>query len=220
MQSQAGPGAAIHSYAIHSTPRGSKVKTIQITIEGVTPLLLNKFHDEAQQKASSGSSIVAVGDKGSPKEQATKKLYTDEAGKFVIPQPNLFRCILDAGKFFKAGKSKVTTQKTSLIPACLSIEQLTIPIAHKEPWTVDTRPVRIPATGGRILCHRPMFNDWSLTFTAELDTELLTPKLLREIVDAAGKRVGLGDFRPDCKGPFGKFVVTRWTEEAQLEAVA
>jgi len=29
-------------------------------------------------------------------------------------------------------------------------------------------------------------------------------------VDAAGKRIGLGDFRPDCKGPFGRFVVTKW----------
>ena len=27
---------------------------------------------------------------------------------------------------------------------------------------------------------------------------------------AAGKRVGLGDFRPACKGPFGKFVVVEW----------
>ena len=37
-------------------------------------------------------------------------------------------------------------------------------------------------------------------------------KLAREIMDAAGKRIGLGDFRPDCKGPFGKFVVTKWKE--------
>lgn len=196
------------------------MKTIAITIEGITPLLLNKFTDEAALKASSGSAIVAVGDKGSPKDQAEKKLYRDEAGGLVIPQPNLFRCIIDGGAFFKAGKSKVTTQKTSLIPACLAIAELTIPITHKEPWTVDTRPVRIPATGGRILCHRPVFNDWALTFTADLDTEMLAPKVFRDIVDAAGKRIGLGDFRPACKGPFGRFVVTRWVEEAQLEAVA
>jgi hypothetical protein len=30
------------------------------------------------------------------------------------------------------------------------------------------------------------------------------------VIDAAGKRVGLGDFRPACKGPFGRFVVTNW----------
>jgi len=132
----------------------------------------------------------------------------------VIPAPNLFRCIIDAGTFFKAGKSKVTTQKTSLIPACVGIVGIELPLIHKEPWTVDSRGVVIPSTGGRIACHRPVFNDWQISFTIELDSDMMGPKLLREIVDAAGKRIGLGDFRPSRKGPFGKFVVTSWKEHA------
>ena len=44
----------------------------------------------------------------------------------------------------------------------------------------------------------------------DLDTEVMSEGLLRDIVDKAGKAVGLGDFRPDCKGPFGKFEVTKW----------
>ncbi len=196
------------------------MRTIEITITGVTPLLMNKFTDAAQQKATKGTAISTVGDRGSPLEQATAVLYTDEKGVIGIPAPNLYRSILDAGKFFKAGKSKVTTIKSSLIPACLTIDAMFIPIEHKEPWTVDTRPVRIPATGGRILKNRPCFNDWALSFVAELDTDIISVSLLREIVDAAGKRIGLGDFRPDCKGPFGKYVVTRWAEEADIAAVA
>jgi hypothetical protein len=94
--------------------------------------------------------------------------------------------------------------------SCLDIQGAEISIAHKEPWRVDTRAVRIPSTGGRILAHRPMFDDWKLTFTAELDTTILSEKLLRAIIDDAGKRVGLGDFRPATKGPFGRFVVTNW----------
>ena len=87
-----------------------------------------------------------------------------------------------------------------------------LPIEHKDDWEVDSRPVRIPATGGRIIRHRALFNDWKLNFTLNLDTELLAPKMLREIVDAAGKRIGLGDFRPQTKGPFGKYVVTDWKQ--------
>lgn len=74
--------------------------------------------------------------------------------------------------------------------------------------------MRIPSTGGRILCHRPCFHDWKLSFTIDLDTDIIGVKLLREILDAAGKRIGLGDFRPACKGPFGKFVVTNWKTQA------
>ena len=187
---------------------------IDVTIEGTTPLICNRFTDEAAMSASSGNRMAAVGDKGSPREQSEKKLYLGTNGKPMIPQPNLFRCIIDAGTFFKAGKSKVTTQKSSMIPACVEIHGVELPLEHKDPWQVDTRAVRIPSTGGRILCHRPSFNDWRIKFTMEVDTSMITTKLAREIVDAAGKRIGLGDFRPSCKGPFGKFVVTQWNERA------
>jgi hypothetical protein len=191
---------------------------IDVTIEGATPLLCNKFTDAAAMKASSGSSGVLTGDKGTPMEQAREKLYVGHDGKPCIPQPNLFRCLIDAGTFFKAGKSKVTTQKNSLIPACIEVQGIELPSDHKEPWQVDTRAVRIPATGGRILCHRPSFNDWRLTFTMTVDTSLIGTKLVREIVDAAGRRIGLGDFRPDRKGPFGKFVVVAWKEHEKRAA--
>lgn len=194
--------------------------SIKIKIEGVTPLLVHAFTDEAQMSATSGNRAVATGDRGTPHDQAAAALYVSESGAPIIPQPNLFRCIIDAGKFFKAGKSKVTTIKSSLIPACLSIEELEIPILHREDWTVDQRPVRIPSTGGRIIRYRPCFHDWALAFTADLDTDIVSLNLLREIVDAAGKRIGLGDFRPDCKGPFGKFVVTEWVIQEQTKNAA
>lgn len=194
------------------------MKNIQIRIEGKTPLLCNRFTDEAQMAATSGTRSALSGDKGSPREQAEPKLYLDEEGQPCIPQPNLFRAIIDAGKFFKNGKSKVTTIKSSLIPSCVDVEGIMFPIEHEESWQVDTRPVRIPSTGGRILCHRPCFNDWSLTFSVNLDTSVMSESLFRDIVDKAGTAIGLGDFRPDCKGPFGKFLVTSWLSEELKKA--
>lgn len=184
---------------------------IDIVISGVTPLLMNRFTEEAALAATNSTRTSAgAREQGTPREQATKRVYVDEGGNVVIPQPNLLRCIMEGGRFFKIGKKQVTTQKTSLIPACVDIPALVLKLQYREPWDVDTRPVRIPATGGRILCHRPLFNEWAIAFTLELDTDILNPKLLRDIIDAAGKRIGLGDFRPDTKGPFGKFVVTAW----------
>lgn len=201
------------------------MKSFQVEIAGTTPLICNRFTDEAQASASSGTKIASNGDRGTPTEIAEKKLYRGADGEtIIIPAPNAFRCLIDAGKFFKSGRSKITTQKSSLIPACLSLGGLhnavELPIISPEPWRVDTRPVRIPATGGRILAHRPMFDEWKLQFFLDLDEEFMTPKLLREIVDSAGKRIGLGDFRPDCKGMFGKFVVTNWEDVTGAEKLA
>lgn len=194
---------------------------IDVEITGTTGLICNRFHDEAAEKATNGSrAATAAGDRGTPKEQAEKKLYYGADGKtLIIPQPNLLRCIVDGGSFHKAGKNKITTQKSSLLYACLDIEAAEIPLLHKEQWRVDTRAVRIPSTGGRILAYRPMFDDWSLRFTATLDTDVIGVKLLRSIVDDAGKKVGLGDFRPATKGPYGKFVVTQWVERPEVALV-
>jgi hypothetical protein len=190
----------------------------QVRIEGTTPMLQNRFSDEAAEDATSGTrTSSAAGSKGTPREQATEKLYLSVDGEtLMVPQPNIFKSIMEGGRFFKNGRSKITTQKSSLFPGAVSLlgidNPVEIPILHKEPWTIDTRAVRIPATGGRILCHRPCFHDWALEFELDVDEKEMHPKLVREIVDAAGKKIGLGDFRPDCKGMFGKYVVTKWEE--------
>lgn len=195
--------------------------SISVTIRGVTPLLMHAFTDADQMTATSGSrASAAASDRGTPEDQAREHLYFSADGETIIlPQPNVFSCIVSAGKFFKAGKSKITTQKTSLLPACLFFRDTEFPLEHGG-WSVDTRAVRIPSTGGRIQRHRPIFHEWALTFTADLDTDEMSERLLREIVDAAGNKIGLGDFRPECKGPYGRFRVDAWQAGAPVMPIA
>jgi hypothetical protein len=148
-------------------------------------------------------------------EDAEGRLHIGSRGQPVVPQPALLACIINGGMFHKVGKRQLTTAKSSLLYAAVSIDEIEIDIIHKAPWSVDTRPVRIPATGGRILRHRPCFYDWKLKFTVELDTGICNPKLFREVVDDAGKKIGLLDFRPACKGPYGRFVVMSWVEKSE-----
>jgi hypothetical protein len=194
---------------------------ITIEIQGVTPLILNRFSDAAAMASTNGDRGSSAGiDRGTPQEIAASKLYIGINGKPMIPSPNLLRSIVDGGSFTKIGKKQVTTARSSMLYSCLAIEAAEIALAHKQPWKVDTRAVRIPSTGGRILAHRPMFDDWSLSFEVELDTTILNAKLLRQVVDDSGKRIGLGDFRPATKGPFGRFVVSRWHEQSLKKLAA
>jgi hypothetical protein len=188
---------------------------VDITIEGTTPLICNRFTDEAAEASSGGTrSSSMTTERGTPLEICDNKLYKGLNGRPMIPQPNLLRCLVTGGKFHKIGKTQVTTSKSSMLFSCLDIEGAEIALIHKQPWKVDTRPVRIPSTGGRILCHRPMFDDWKLKFVMEIDTSIISAKLMRRIIDDSGKRMGLGDFRPQCAGTYGRFVVTHW--EAQV----
>lgn len=195
---------------------------IEIRLEGTTPLICNRFTDAAAMASSGGSrGSSAATERGSSQEVAESKLYRGLQGRPMIPQPNLLRCLVDGGRFHKIGKSQVTTNTSSMLYACLDIEAAEIEIEHTQPWRVDTRAVVIPSTKGRILAHRPIFDDWALAFTLSLDTAILGPKLLRQIIDDAGKRVGLGDFRPARKGPYGRFVVKSWAaKEVDLSEAA
>lgn len=208
------------------------MKNIQIQVTGITPLLMNAFKGD-ENNGSGGSKASAAKDFGTPLQQAQDKMYIGMDGEsIVIPQPNIFSCIIEGGKFFKAGKSKVTTLKTSLIPACVFFDDVEYPleyngvagvwtIATMDPscWSVDTRPIRNPSTGGRILRHRPIIHNWRFSFAVTLDTDEMSVGLFRDIVDAAGSKIGLGDFRPGCKGSFGRWKVTNWIvtdEEAEV----
>lgn len=183
---------------------------IACRIEGVSPLLCNRFTDEAALKVSGGtSSAINSGKRGTPREQAQPKLYASEAGKPVIPGANVLACIVCAGEHIKAGRSKLSTKKTSLIPAGIAVLEPELALSPAT-WEVDSRPVVIPATGGRVICHRPRFDQWALALTLEVDAELFSETLVRELLDIAGKRIGLGDFRPARRGPFGRFKVVSW----------
>lgn len=182
---------------------------IKIEIEGVTPLLMNRFTDQNEIQVTSGTSATYKSGKGTPREQAEPKRYADSKGMLYIPGPNIFATLVAAGVFHKVGKSKLTTMKTSLIPAGITIEDIVCPL-NTDQWEVDSRSVVIPSTGGRIMCHRPRVDTWVCPFTLDIDDTMFSPALVRALIDDAGKKIGLGDYRPSRKGPFGKFVVKTW----------
>ena len=186
---------------------------IKVEIYGISPLICNRFSDEKALEATNGTrGSSAAAERKTPQEICEGKLYIGLNGKPMIPQPNLLRNIVQGGQFHKNGKRAITTQRGSMMYSCVDVEGVEVPIIHRQPWKVDSRPVRIPSTGGRILCHRPMFDDWRLKFSINLDVSILSPSLLRQIVDDAGSRCGLGDFRPETKGPYGRYRVDSWEE--------
>lgn len=184
---------------------------ITVTIEGLTPLLMNRFTDEAEIATTSGHSPALRGSgKGPPREQAERTAYRNPAtGELFLPGPNVLAALVEAGKFHKLGKNKVTTQKSSLVPAGLLVDEIMVPLGTTE-FEVDSRRVRIPATGGCVMRHRARLDRWKATFSLEVDETVFDSAFVRALVDDAGKKVGVGDYRPATRGPFGRFLVTHW----------
>lgn len=176
--------------------------TVHVTIEGVSPVLINQFHEDSALEATSG--VHARKERLSPEEDAASRLYPQNGNGPTIPAENIRQAVIGASSRTKIGRRSATTDMAA---ACYIFPEM-LPLEGE--WHVDSRAVVIPATKGRILRHRPMFNRWRIEFDMQVNCDLIDLKTVKEIVTNAGQLVGIGDFRPARKGPYGRFEVTRW----------
>lgn len=171
---------------------------IDVTIKGVSPLLMHAFPMVDPPKGW---------EKWTPEEQARVAEYRDpDSLECFVPGVAIQRALVNAAVYSK-GKGRASLQKP--VAACVIItpERCTLGV---KTYTVDSRPVVVPATKGRIIRHRPRFDSWQCSFSLEYDPQLISEKEIRQVIDDAGLRVGLLDFRPERKGPFGRFAVVSW----------
>jgi hypothetical protein len=175
-------------------------KKIQVTIKGDSPLLMHAFP----------LLPIEALEKKKPEDQAELAAYRDpDTQMLYIPGQAVQRAMISAAKFSK-GKGRASLQLVAA--ACILITPERISLGRKD-YKIDSRPVVVPATRGRVMRHRPRIDDWEATFEIEYDPDLLTEKQVRVIVNDAGSRVGLLDFRPEKKGPFGRFSVIKWDSD-------
>lgn len=170
-----------------------------VTIKGTSALLMHKFPMVP----------VEALEKRPPEEQAELSAYRDQdTGELYVPGLNLQRSFVAAAAYSK-GKGRASLMKQAA--ACLVVDPEYLLLGAKD-FKVDVRPVVIKATQGRVLRYRARLDDWQVQFSVSWDPTLLKESEVRRIVDDAGSRVGLLDFRPEHKGPFGRFVVVHWED--------
>lgn len=175
------------------------VASVICGIRGTSPLLMHSYP----------MIPIEALEKRPPEEQAELSCYRDpDTRELYVPAIAVQRCLIAAAVYSK-GKGRGSLQKPVAACVLVSPERCSLRVST---FTVDTRPVVIPSTKGRVLRHRARLEEWAIEFTVEYDNTLLMEKQLREVVDNAGLRVGLLDFRPERKGPFGRFMVVKWEQ--------
>jgi formyltetrahydrofolate synthetase len=187
---------------------------ISVTVEGITPVMFDRFHEGLLIK---GAKTTGHGEELTPLEDAEGKLYVDDKGVPVVPADNLLAAIIAAGIYIKVGKRQLSTRDTTIVTSFLSIPELFLPIRSKEGWRVDSRGIVNQSTKGRHMCNRPIFDDWQLDFTLDVDLKEVTEKTVRELIDRAGRQIGVGVMRPQRKGRYGQWKTICWACEVKKE---
>src|SRR5258708_1226490 len=89
------------------------IQAFSVKIKGITPIIINRFHEEAQEEASS-SYRSARKERPAPEEDAASRLYSNGHGPF-LPAENFRQSIIEAAKRFKLGRRAATTDVAAAV---------------------------------------------------------------------------------------------------------
>lgn len=176
-------------------------KMYDVEIKGVTPLLQNRFEGGEPDTSTK------------KKTQTTKENNVEDTlyqidGQPYQPSESIRQCLIESGKAFKKGKSNLSKTFASF---CMVTPEA---IDLKEKWTTDRRAVVIPSTKGRVMRNRARFDKWTLKFQIQiLDDDEISEKTLHDALSYGGHYIGIGDYRPQKKGMYGRFIVSSVKEK-------
>lgn len=184
-------------------------KTVSVSIIGATPLMFNRQSVKPLSKDMSAERVAA------------SKLHTDDKGKPCIPKLLLMRSLIGAGRYVQYHKMRNFTSGkapnlSSIVTSCVDIREERCLISPGK-WEVDQQPFNAHngdkisrPTEGSI---RPRFpHGWKVSFTLDYDTddEHITEEKVRKLVETAGKKIGLGSYRVENTGWYGKYTIMEW----------
>lgn len=178
------------------------MKKISVTIQSVSPLLMNRYNIEAELERQKGKRITKT---YNPKEEAKNSAYWSKDKKtLIIPARVLYASILNASSFHKISRRSAK----SILAGSIKIEPEEISLKTKK-YVIDTRPVVIQRN--RVLKSRARLDKWKASFNIVYDEELIAdPEIIKTVLKEAGQRIGIMDFRPSKSGYLGMFKITKF----------
>jgi len=180
------------------------MEIVKVTIEGTSPLLMN---NPASMGNGGGDGTPQAKRKYSAETDAEASAYRDEDGTLYLPTTAFRGCLLSAAKGRKFGKTFATT----VVKGAVSAATETTPIIHPETgeilrdYVIDTRRAMVGKQG--IARSRPKMKAWGAVVEFEYDPDFISTESIESLMTIGGKTIGVGAFRPEKAGPFGRFTV-------------
>lgn len=178
------------------------MKTINIEIEGTSPLLMNKYNVQAELERQKGKRITKV---YIAKDEAKKSAYWSKDGKtLIIPNMVLYASILNASSFHKINRRSAK----SILAGSIRVEPSEISL-NTSKYIIDTRPVVIQRN--RVLKSRARLDKWKAEFQIIYNEKLISdPIIIKTVLEESGERIGIMDFRPNKSGFYGCFKINKF----------
>lgn len=175
--------------------------TVEVTVQGSADILFHRWNCEAVEAKAK----AAKGSKAKKSDDVESYIYRNDENQLCIPGEYLRQAIVHAAKFRQDPRSPRKSAMDLFKAGVVSLTQLA-PLG-KESWDY-LHQCRVVVQRNGITRSRPaMKAGWECKIQLLVNLpEYIRPQLLHEVLNDAGRLIGLGDFRPS----YGRFLVTRF----------
>ena len=195
----------------------------EVQIRGTRPIIMHNGPagldtrspaniEKAEITRKRGSNRTAADDARLQELECQIALWLDSKAAPTIAEGAIRSCIEKGARKLKQGDQ---VREGMMVDAVLSFdydkERYGVAVEELGKTAQFTVPVRVGQN--RIPRTRAKFDEWEATFRLETDEELVDQEQLARWLDIAGRRIGLGDWRPEKSGTYGRF------ETIKIEAV-
>jgi len=190
------------------------MKQFKLNIKGVTPYMQHRMDDlKLERWVKERGPIYEKYNISNPEVIAdyhSHTLTTGEELKYFIPSDHFRMSMIEAGKMVK-GKVGGSTKSMSNVVAGLFM--VTPEQIHLPKWdAVDKRSAVNRNIKGRVIVIRPKWTNWEVSFTLTVDEDSITNDMILKIIENSGKYIGIGSYRPQNKGLFGRYRIDEFTQ--------
>lgn len=181
-----------------------EIKKLQFGIVGISPLIQHKWSEKGLEMLRMTAQERKKQPKGKrdPQTEAQAAMYVTENGEPGIPIL-AFKSALISAAHKDLGLEKTLVRKSMFFP-CADVNKV-VPMDTDEPICREDF-VRI-GQKQTDLRYRPEFKEWRVRIVCEIDAQALTEQDVVNLVNRAGFGVGIGEWRPENGGEYGRFAI-------------
>lgn len=178
---------------------------VKVRIKGNPPGLL--MHSTRGMLETLKTKTRLKGKEYSPEVEAELSAYwTTAKGKkkeLCIPARIFFAAMMrGAGLFRVKGRSVVGT-----LAGSIKIEPYEVSLGTSK-YEIDIQFVNV--NRAKIPRARAHLSNWEAEFNIVFDPKFVAEDTIKDVLTEVGKKIGIMDFRPATKGPYGTFEIVKW----------
>lgn len=176
-----------------------RVARVNLELEGSSPLIVHRWSEKAKASMLAKQTKQATAGKAAkdPQQDYEESIYYTEDGAYGFPSVAYKAAMVRAGTYLG--------HKMTFLRGAFHIGGELVPLKGDPEMREDM--VRV-GNGVADIRYRAQFWPWSAVVPVDLNTAAISLEQLVGLAHMAGFAVGIGEWRPEKDGSYGRFTIS------------